>query len=119
MADTATTMFDGARIVKEAGAKYVIAAVDHALANSKQGGKSFEDKLAESDLDELVVTNTRPDFLDRVLNDSRLRSKTTVLSIAPLLQLAIRRDQEGDTIREMVAKIGKRNLYKIAHQAGT
>jgi len=52
-----------------------------------------------------------------VKNDKKLAQKTTVLSISPLLKEAIIRDQQGYTIRDMVDKVGKENLYHILHQS--
>lgn len=114
--DTGGSLFGAAKAAKEAGAVYVLACVDHALGNSKPGELPFEEKIARSDIDELVVTNTLPDFYERVRQDSRLSAKTTVLSVAPLLREAIIRDQKGYTIREIVRHVGKENLYRVVHQ---
>lgn len=114
--DSGGTLFKAAEILESAGAIAVIACVDHPLGNSKPGEKSFEDKLAESLIDELVVTNTVPEFCQRVRNDPRLAAKTTILSIAPLITQAIIRNQKGYTIRDMVQQVGKENLYEIIHE---
>ncbi|MFH1276129.1 MAG: ribose-phosphate pyrophosphokinase-like domain-containing protein [Candidatus Woesearchaeota archaeon] len=116
--DTGGSLFKAAKALKEAGALYVIACVDHALGNSKPGEKSFEEQLAESDIDELVVTNTKPEIYQRVMESPYLRQKTTVLSVGPILKEAILRDQSGDTIRDVVAQVGRENLYKILHKKG-
>jgi ribose-phosphate pyrophosphokinase len=116
MLDSGGTLFKAAKALKEVGAKYVIACLDHALANSKPGEASFEEKLADSEIDELAVTNTCPQFYDRVMNDDRLKKKVTVLSIAPLLKEAIIRDQQGYTIRDMITHVGSDNLYRVLHR---
>lgn len=115
--DTGGTLFAAAKALKTAGAVYVVACVDHLLGNSKAGEPSFEEKLEQSAMDELVVTNTIPTVYERVVSDPRLRKKATVLSIGPLLKEAIIRDQSGITIRDMVAFTGKEHLYRVLHQA--
>jgi ribose-phosphate pyrophosphokinase len=116
MLDTGGSLFGAAKALKEAGALYVIACVDHFLGNNKSGEVCFEEKLKNSYIDELVITNTVPGAYERVTSDDRLKKKTTVLSIAPLLKEAILRDQSGGTIREMVTQVGKESLYTVLHQ---
>ncbi len=115
--DTGGSLFKAAEALKKDGAKYVIACIDHALCNNKEGEEPFEEQFSKSYIDELVVTNTQPEILQRVEEDERLAQKTTVLSIAPLLKEAIIRDQKGYTIRDMVDKVGRKNLYHILHQS--
>ncbi|NQV91632.1 ribose-phosphate pyrophosphokinase [Candidatus Woesearchaeota archaeon] len=114
--DTGGSLFGAAKSLKAAGATYVISCIDHALGNSKVDEHSFEQKLHDSDIDELIITNTKPEFYERVITDKRLASKITILSVAPLLTQAIIRDQQGYTIREMVESVGKENLYHVLHQ---
>ena len=81
--------------------------------------RDFSTALDESALDELVVTDSRPDFAEDVLADEQMRRKVSILSIVPYIGEAIRRDIQGDTIREMIRSTNIRDLYYEKHRAGT
>tara|TARA_Y100000310_G_scaffold337386_1_gene424341 strand:+ start:1129 stop:2295 length:1167 start_codon:yes stop_codon:yes gene_type:complete len=115
--DTGGSLAAAAAALRKEGAIYIIACIDHFLGNSK-GDTSIIDKLVNSEIDELVVTNTMPGVYERIISDERLRNKVTVLSVGPLLKEAIIRDQKGYTIRDMTSHVGKENLYKVLHKAG-
>lgn len=88
MVDTAGTLTNGAKALKEAGAKKVFAAATHGVLS----GPAI-DRLAESDIEELVVTDTIP-----VSEEKRVRGRVTVVSAAPLLAEAIKRIHTGDSV---------------------
>lgn len=119
MMRSGTTMFQAAAEAKKRGAKRVVGAVAHFYGFDSKG-KSFEDKLFESQLDELIITNTRPDIFQRALERPRLRAKMTLLDIAPYLARAIRNYQTGGTVKDMIFRSpDRRELYSILHQAGS
>ncbi len=110
--DTGGTLIGAAKACRKAGARYIYASVAHCLANNKldfnpQKDKDVTEKIAESEIDELIVTNSRIKMY-KILTQSdspnqdvidKLKSKVTVLSIAKYLAQAIKRDRKGDTIR--------------------
>jgi len=112
MVDTGGTLIAAADVAKKNGAKKVYACVTHAYMSDKQK-KKFEDLLAESKVDELIITNTRPFIVDKVKNSAKLRKKITVLNIAPYMAEAIRRDRSGYTITEMLEDINPTDLYEV------
>lgn len=79
--DTAGTITQAAKVLKERGAREVFACCTHPVFS----GPAIE-RLAESPISELVVTNTIP-----VKVDERLKDKLKVLSVAPLLGEVIER----------------------------
>lgn len=79
--DTANTLCQAAQALKDAGAKKVFAYCSHPVLS---GGAP--DRIAQSQIDELVVTNTIP-VLDEAKNCDRIRE----LTIAPLLAEAMSR----------------------------
>ncbi len=85
---SAGTLFKATEFLKENGAKTVTAAVVHPILS----GKALE-KINNSPLDELVVTNTIP-----VLDKAKKCPKITTLSVAPLFAKAIQRIHNGDSI---------------------
>jgi ribose-phosphate pyrophosphokinase len=112
-----STLFQAAAAAKQKGATRVIACCAHFFGFDSKG-KSFEQKLAESAVDELIVTNTRPDFVRRVVESPVFRARMTVLDIAPYLARAIRNYQTGGTVKEMILKVSRRSdLYYVIHQA--
>jgi ribose-phosphate pyrophosphokinase len=118
MIRSGTTMFQAAAEAKKRGAKRVIGAVAHYFGFSSKG-VSFEQKLLESDLDELIITNTRPDPFGTALESPGLRSKLTFMDISPYLARAIRNYQSGGTVKDMIYKLpDRRELYQILHTAG-
>jgi ribose-phosphate pyrophosphokinase len=80
MIDTAGTLVMGAEALLERGAKSVYACCTHPVFS----GKAIE-RIAESSITEVVVTNTIP------LADHQMIDKITCLSVAPLLADTIRR----------------------------
>lgn len=91
MIDTGGTIVQAAAALKDKGARHVVAACTHAVLSG-----SSVDKLNESVLEELIVTNTIP-------FDSKKEKckKLTVLSIAPLLGEAIKRIYEESSISSL------------------
>ena len=81
MADTMGTLCMAAELLKESGAKSVHAAVVHGVLSDPA-----LDRLAESCLDQLIVTDTIP--MSITLSDPRA-GKLKVLPIAPMLAGAI------------------------------
>jgi len=119
MIRSGTTMFQAAAEAKKRGAKRVIGAVAHFFGFGSKGS-TFEEKLVESELDELIVTNTRPDLFQAAIESSGFRSKLTLLDISPYLARAIRNYQTGGTVKDMIQRIpDRRELYTIVHQAGS
>jgi ribose-phosphate pyrophosphokinase len=114
MVDTGGTLMQAAKIAKQAGTSKILACCTHAYMNSKPNAeKDFDQLLFESEIDELVVTNTRPFIFDRIKNSEKLRKKVTLLDISPYIAEAIRRDQHGYTITEMLKEIDKSGLYEV------
>ncbi len=112
-----STLFQAAEAAKRHGATRVVAACAH-FFGFDGGGKTFEKKLMESAVDELIVTNTRPDFVDKLLDRPGYRSKMTVLDIAPYLARAIRNYQSGGTVKDMIQRVSdRREFYDVVHLA--
>ncbi|NOZ86665.1 MAG: ribose-phosphate pyrophosphokinase [Deltaproteobacteria bacterium] len=119
-----STLFEAAKGAKLAGARHVVCSVTHAHGFDRinpdgSAGKTFAELLEDSDIDELVVTDTHPRFIERVRTDSRLASKTTVLSLTPLFGEAIQRIRRGQTLKEMMTRIKDHAvLYWVVQEAG-
>ncbi|MBI5076944.1 ribose-phosphate pyrophosphokinase [Candidatus Falkowbacteria bacterium] len=111
------SLFTAAEEAKKKGAKYVLALVTHALAFDKEGQKPFAEKLNESAVDELVVTNSLVHFADRVMNEPALQEKVTVLDVAPYVASVLTRLNRGETIREMMREVAPITLYRVLHVA--
>jgi ribose-phosphate pyrophosphokinase len=91
MIDTAGTLCNAAKAVKDGGAKRVVACATHGVLS----GKAVE-RINASVLDSVVVTNTIPP------NDAiRKCEKIRYLSIAPLLAEAIRRIDSKDSLSSL------------------
>jgi ribose-phosphate pyrophosphokinase len=91
MIDTAGTLIQAAEAVKLKGAACVMAAASHAVLSGKA-----KDRIRESSLEEVVVTNTIPQ------SDSALTGgKLTVLSVAGLLGEGIRRIHENSSVSSL------------------
>jgi len=88
MVDTAGTLCQAAGILKEKGAKNVVAYATHAVLS----GNAI-DNINNSELDELVTTNTIP-----LSKDAANCSKIRQLSIAPTLAEVIKRISEEESI---------------------
>ena len=78
--DTAGSLVEGAKALEEFGAKSVTAAVTHAVLTDPAS-----ERIANSNIKELIVTNTMP------LPDKCKLENVTQLSVAPLLGEAIMR----------------------------
>ena len=79
--DTAGTLCNAAKALKDAGASKVIAYITHPVLS----GPAIE-RISNSEIDELVVTNSIP-----LTKDGQKCSKIRVISIAPLLSECIKR----------------------------
>ena len=119
MMRSGSTMFQAATAAKKAGARKVMGLAAHYYGLDSQSQGSFQERLAASDLDELVVSNTRPDATARVLESPTLKKKVTVLDVAPYLARAIRNYETGGTVKDMLGGLSAiRDLYDVLHQAG-
>ncbi|MDQ3991231.1 MAG: ribose-phosphate diphosphokinase [Actinomycetota bacterium] len=78
MIDTAGTIVEGAKALAREGAGRIYAAATHAVLS----GKAIQ-RLEESDIAEVVVTNTLP------VPEEKRMDKVTVLSIAPIIAAAL------------------------------
>ena len=88
MVDTAGTLCQAANILKEKGAKNVVAYATHAVLS----GNAI-DNINNSELDELVTTNTIP-----LSKDAANCDKIRQLSIAPTMAEVIKRISEEESI---------------------
>lgn len=91
--DTAGTMMETVRMVKEFGAKAVYAACTHGVLS----GSAIE-RIKEAPIKELVITNTIP------LPEEKCIDKIKVVSIAPLFAETIKRLNEKKPIGELFKK---------------
>jgi ribose-phosphate pyrophosphokinase len=91
MIDTAGTLTQAAEVVKRNGAKRVVASASHAVLSDPA-----VDRIQESCLEEVIVTNSIP------LNDQAKKcGKIKVQSVAKLLAEAIKRIHHGDSISSL------------------
>ena len=88
MIDTGGTIVKAAKVFKERGATSVMACCTHAVLS----GKAYEN-LADSALDELVVTDTIP------LREEN--EKIKVLSVAPIFGEVIRRVYHNESVNSL------------------
>ncbi len=91
MIDTAGTLTHGARALKQHGASKIYACATHGVLS----GPAIE-RINESDITEVVLTNTIP-LGDKVEKSSKIR----LLSVAPLLAEAIRRIHEDESVSSL------------------
>jgi ribose-phosphate pyrophosphokinase len=91
MIDTAGTLTAAAKALKERGAQKIYAYASHAVFS----GPAVE-RIAESPIDRVVVTNTIP--LDP---QAKACGKIAQVSIAPLIAEAIRRIHHGDSVSSL------------------
>jgi ribose-phosphate pyrophosphokinase len=91
MIDTAGTLCNGAKALADAGARRVFAAATHAVLS----GPATQ-RIAESVLEEVVVTDTIP-----LGEAARHCSKIKVLTVAGLLGEAIKRIHSGDSVSSL------------------
>ena len=95
MVDTAGTLCQAAGILKEKGAKKVVAYATHAVLSGPA-----VNNIENSPLDELVTTNTIP-----LSADAAKCSKIRQLSIAPIMAEVIKRISEEQSIINIFADI--------------
>lgn len=91
MVDTAGTLTLAADALKKAGARRIIGAATHPVLS----GPAIE-KIEESPLEELIVTNTIP-----LRPEARRCAKIKVLSVAHLIAEAIRRTHQEESISSL------------------
>jgi len=91
MVDTANTLCEAATALKKSGAKKVLAYCTHPVLS----GKAVE-KVSNSELDELVVTDTIP-----LTENAKACSRIRQLSIANLLAETIRRISNEDSVSSL------------------
>jgi ribose-phosphate pyrophosphokinase len=91
MVDTANTLCEAANALKEHGAKKVMAYCTHAVLSG-----SAVERVTNSALDELVVTDTIP-----LRDDARACTKIRQLSVAELLAETIRRISNEDSVSSL------------------
>jgi ribose-phosphate pyrophosphokinase len=91
LVDTAGTLCHAAQALKDAGAKRVLAYITHAVLS----GPAIE-RIAKSNLDELVVTDT---ILLR--NEARACNKIRQLSVAGLLAETMRRIRDEESVSSL------------------
>ncbi len=94
MVDTGGTLVKSAIALKESGATRVLATASHGIL----AGPAME-RLNESPVEELVITNSVP-----LNGKARLTKKVKVLSVASLLGEAVRRIHEERSISELFKK---------------
>ena len=90
--DTAGTMCNAARALKDAGASSVAASVSHPVLS----GPAMH-RINESPMDEVIVTNSVPISKEKLASCDKIK----VVSIAPLLAEAIRRIHHSDSVSSL------------------
>jgi ribose-phosphate pyrophosphokinase len=91
LVDTAGTLCNAAKALKDGGAKRVVACVTHPVLS----GPAIE-RLSASVLDELVVTNSIP-----LTDKAKALGKIKVLSVGNLLAEAIKRIHHSDSVSSL------------------
>jgi ribose-phosphate pyrophosphokinase len=91
MVDTANTLCEAAAALKEQGAVKVVSYCTHAVLS----GSAIE-RVTQSDLDELVVTNTIP-----LRDNAKACKKIRQLSVADLMAETIRRISHEDSVSSL------------------
>jgi len=91
MVDTAGTLVKAAQVLKEEGATKVVAYCTHAVLS----GGAVE-RIAKSDLDELVVTDTIP-----LGDDARACKKIRILSVSGLIAETILRIYTEESVSSL------------------
>jgi len=91
MIDTAGTMTNAARALKEKGAKRVLAAATHPVLS----GPAIE-RIVDSPLEEVIVTDTIP-----LRAEAKETGRFRVLSVAGLLGEAIKRIHHSDSVSSL------------------
>jgi ribose-phosphate pyrophosphokinase len=90
MIDTAGTICEGAKLLREEGARQVYACATHAVFSPPA-----VERLSSGVFEEVIVTNTIP------VPDSRRFDQLTVLSVANLLGETIWRIHEDSSVSSM------------------
>ncbi len=91
LVDTAGTLCHAAKALKDAGGKKVVAYITHAVLS----GPAIE-RIANSELDELVVTDTIP-----LRDEARQCRKIRQLSVAGLLAETMRRIRDEESVSSL------------------
>ena len=91
MVDTANTLCEAASALKQAGAVQVKACCTHPVLS----GQALQ-RISESELDEVVVTNSIP-----LSEEAKLCGKIRQISISGLLAESIRRIATGDSVSSL------------------
>jgi ribose-phosphate pyrophosphokinase len=91
MVDTANTLCEAANALKEHGAKHVVAYCTHPVLSG-----SAVERVSNSALDELVVTDTIP-----LRDDARACARIRQLSVANLMAETIRRISDEDSVSSL------------------
>jgi ribose-phosphate pyrophosphokinase len=91
MIDTAGTLTQAAKALKEHGARTIYACATHGVFS----GPAI-DRINASDIEEVVITNTIP-----LGEKAALTSKIKVLSIAELLAETVRRIHEDESVSSL------------------
>ena len=91
MIDTAGTICQAAKVLKERGARTVLAVTTHPVLS----GPAIR-RLSESVIDQVIVTNTIP-----LNEEARSCDKIKVLSVAPLFAEAIRRIHDLNSVSSL------------------
>jgi ribose-phosphate pyrophosphokinase len=94
MIDTAGTLVKAAEVLKERGAKSVFAYCTHPILS----GPAVE-RIANSQLDEVVITNTIP-----LSGPAKATKKIRQLSVAFLFAETIRRISDGESVTSLFAE---------------
>src|ERR1700674_4795798 len=94
MVDTAGTLCKAAQVLKERGATKVFAYATHPVLSGGAG-----ERIAASELDELVVTDTIP-----LSDEARACTKVRILSSAGLLAETFSRIRRGDSVMSLFAE---------------
>lgn len=95
MIDTGGTLCKAAEVLKQRGAKSVMAYCTHPVLSGPANVR-----ILESQLDEVVVTDTIP-----LSAEAKANSKIRVLSIAPLLGETLQRISRGDSVMSMFTDV--------------
>ncbi|HVU97085.1 MAG TPA: ribose-phosphate pyrophosphokinase [Puia sp.] len=90
LVSTGGTLARSAAACKRQGAKKVVAVATHGIFTGQP-----DKTLGEEGLDQIVITNTIPPFR---LENTQVKQKVKILSVAPLFAEAIRRLDEGGSI---------------------
>jgi ribose-phosphate pyrophosphokinase len=93
MVDTAGTMVEGAKALTAMGATEIYAAATHAVLS----GKAVQ-RIAESPIRELIVTDTLPLAEDKIL---ALGDRLQVVSVAPIVASALSAVFEDESVSEI------------------